>query len=135
MGLYTRSPSWNNTAKLWEVRSRRLVNTFEGHSGWVNSVAFSPTGELLATGSWNNTAKLLWGLVDATPDNSRAFVDGSSSDEAPPLPPPSPVVVGVAFADAEAALAAALKKELECEDAEIEPDEDFVTVFEIASPR
>jgi WD40 repeat protein len=34
------------------------VATLEGHSGYVMSVAFHPTVPLLATGSWDRTAKL-----------------------------------------------------------------------------
>ena len=35
-----------------------LVRTFSGHSGYVLSVAFSPKGQLIASGSWDNTVKL-----------------------------------------------------------------------------
>ena len=45
-----------------------LKSTLEGHSGIVQSVAFHPTVPLLATGSWDITAKL-WRF---SPDGSRA---------------------------------------------------------------
>jgi hypothetical protein len=47
------------TAVLWEASSGQRLRTFQGHSGPVFSVAFSPDGKWLATGSEDNTA-VLW---------------------------------------------------------------------------
>jgi len=45
--------SWNHPIKLWEVSTGRELRSFEGHSSFVNSVAFSPNGKLLLSGSDN----------------------------------------------------------------------------------
>ena len=42
------------------------VHTLKGHTNWVKSVAFSPDGALLATGSLDKTIRL-WCVADGTP--------------------------------------------------------------------
>jgi WD40 repeat protein len=70
--------SCDNTVKLWQLSSDNTSadcvatldreNGGEGHSNWVNSVAFHPMAPLLATGSSDMTVKL-WQLSS---DNSSA---------------------------------------------------------------
>ncbi|MFF1908709.1 hypothetical protein [Kitasatospora sp. NPDC058218] len=46
------------TAKLWDVRTHTQLATLTGHTALVGSAAFSPDGDLLATGSWDGTVRL-----------------------------------------------------------------------------
>jgi WD40 repeat protein len=62
------SGSWDNTIGIWNVGSGEILNTLKRqtpvvgscrkippHHRAVYSVAFSPTGNILASGSWDNT--------------------------------------------------------------------------------
>lgn len=45
-------------ALVWEVQAGQPRWRFEGHEGWIRSVAFSPDGTLLATGSIDKTINI-----------------------------------------------------------------------------
>jgi len=47
-----------SSVQLIDTSSWQVIRTFEGHTSWVWSVAFSPDGKLLASGSWDETIKL-----------------------------------------------------------------------------
>jgi len=51
--------------KLWDVSSGRLLNTLEGHTLFVTSVAFSPDGGMLASGREMERYAMGYPLVDA----------------------------------------------------------------------
>ena len=56
-----RTASQDNTARLWDISDPHhptTLSTLTGHTGTVNSVAFSPDGHTLATASYDHTARL-----------------------------------------------------------------------------
>ena len=48
--------------KLWDIHTRQALETLEGHTSKVFSVAFSPDGGALASGSKDSTVKL-WNIA------------------------------------------------------------------------
>jgi WD40 repeat protein/tRNA A-37 threonylcarbamoyl transferase component Bud32 len=51
-------PKPDCTARIWDVRTGRTLVEFKGHTGELTSVAFSPDGTRLATGSQDKTARI-----------------------------------------------------------------------------
>jgi WD40 repeat protein len=52
------SASNDNTVKMWDASSGACVQTLEGHSDWVTSMAFSHDSTRLASASNDNTVKM-----------------------------------------------------------------------------
>ncbi|MBC1314506.1 hypothetical protein GNE88_26220, partial [Trichormus variabilis PNB] len=48
----------DNTIRLWDVNGQPIGQPFRGHEGGVNSVAFSPDGGRIVSGSNDNTIRL-----------------------------------------------------------------------------
>ncbi|KAJ6020943.1 hypothetical protein N7540_006447 [Penicillium herquei] len=60
-GQVIASSSEDRTIKLWDTKTGKELQTLQGHSDWVNSVAFSPLspdGEIVVSGSDDGTLKL-----------------------------------------------------------------------------
>ncbi|MBA2307540.1 WD40 repeat domain-containing protein, partial [Candidatus Dependentiae bacterium] len=63
--------SFDNTARLWDVKTGQQLHILQGHTEIVNSVAFNPDGTTVLTGSWDNTA-ILWDVK--TGQQLQAFI-------------------------------------------------------------
>jgi WD40 repeat protein len=48
----------DSNASLFDARTGARLGSFKGHADWVNNLAFSPNGRLLATGSTDRTVRV-----------------------------------------------------------------------------
>ncbi|MFE2971425.1 trypsin-like peptidase domain-containing protein [Streptomyces sp. NPDC059340] len=82
---YGTSDSAKSTVQLWDVREKRRTATLTGHTGLVQSLAFSPDGDTLATGASDSTTRL-WdvrrhrSLATLTGHNGTVFALAFSPD-------------------------------------------------------
>jgi len=51
----------DNSIKIWDLKAGQVVQSLKGHLDQINSIAFSPNGQLLASGSADKTIKV-WNL-------------------------------------------------------------------------
>ncbi|KAI0032852.1 WD40-repeat-containing domain protein, partial [Vararia minispora EC-137] len=51
--------------RIWDIKARRIRNTFEGHQQEIYSLEFSRDGMLIVSGSGDRTARI-WSLNDGT---------------------------------------------------------------------
>jgi WD40 repeat protein len=59
--------SGDKTVRLWDAVTGAALQTLEGHSGGVISVAFSPDSKWVVSGSGDKTMRL-WDAVTGAPD-------------------------------------------------------------------
>ncbi|MBY8845557.1 trypsin-like peptidase domain-containing protein [Streptomyces sp. SP2-10] len=82
---YGTSDSEKSAVQLWDVTEKRRTATLKGHTGWVQSLAFSPDGGTLATGASDSTTRL-WdvrrhrSLTTLTGHNGTVFALAFSPD-------------------------------------------------------
>ena len=64
-GTYLASAAADQTVKLWDSFTGKLLRTFEGHTGSVNSLVFLSDGKQLVSGSSDNTLRT-WDVATGT---------------------------------------------------------------------
>ena len=56
------SGSLDSEVKLWNLDSGDVLRTFQGQTGWIDSLAFSPDGRTVASGTATGAVKL-WNVI------------------------------------------------------------------------
>jgi len=60
-GRFLLSGGNDNTVRLWDVATGKLLKTVRGHAGWVRSCVFSSDSQQVLSGSYDHRAKL-WNI-------------------------------------------------------------------------
>src|SRR6185437_12412054 len=68
--------SFDNTVRLWDMKTNAVLHTFTGHSDFVYAVAFSPKGDWYATASKDRTGR----VVDAMTGKGAATFSGMDQE-------------------------------------------------------
>ncbi|VDL95062.1 unnamed protein product [Schistocephalus solidus] len=71
--LWLASASFDSTVRLWDVKTGQCHQILQQHKEPVYSVAFSPDGQLLATGSFDKRVHI-WSVVRFLPDPFFTFL-------------------------------------------------------------
>jgi hypothetical protein len=62
LGMYEKGAGWvrgsDHAIRLWDLSTRKLVRTFEGHTDELRGLAFSPDGKYALSASLDGTARL-----------------------------------------------------------------------------
>lgn len=67
-GLQLASGSYDKTIILWQVEDGKKLHILPGHRDWITDVAFSPSGNLLASAAGPSDPKIrLWRVRDGEP--------------------------------------------------------------------
>jgi WD40 repeat protein len=52
------SSSYDETIKIWDIRTGECLKTLQGHTDRIRAVTISPDGTTIASGSFDGTIKL-----------------------------------------------------------------------------
>jgi WD40 repeat protein len=64
-GRFVFTASEDKTVKMWDVKSRHEIKTFEGHGGGVHALAVDSAGTRIATEAFDDTGRI-WNIADRT---------------------------------------------------------------------
>ena len=57
-GKFLASAGNNKSITLWDIKNKKIVKKFVGHTNDVYFISFSPDGKFLVSLSWDRSAKL-----------------------------------------------------------------------------
>ena len=56
----------NHKIKEYDIATKKLLKTYDGHTDYVSVLQYAPDGSLLFSGSWDNSV-IIWNVQTATP--------------------------------------------------------------------